>query len=163
MAEERTRGRIAGAITRQQEAIDFARKMLPFFIAARADGAESLREIANWLNSRNHKTTRRKTWRSQSVQAVLDVSEKVESQSKALHKLAVAELMKRQRRLLPDDHSQRALILEEIAELKRKQALEIRAGVDLGRQLGGLHPLPPPRENLSGHGSADQPTLFDLR
>jgi DNA invertase Pin-like site-specific DNA recombinase len=61
-----------GRERRSQEAVSFAAGLMPVIADIKAEGAETLREIAAELNSRGHETPRGGEWSAVQVKRVLD-------------------------------------------------------------------------------------------
>jgi DNA invertase Pin-like site-specific DNA recombinase len=71
IAAQARRGAKASAVKRMAKASNRANDLLPVIRAAQADGAESLRQIADVLNDRGIKTARGGEWSAVQVQRVL--------------------------------------------------------------------------------------------
>lgn len=65
--------------------------------------AVSLREYADWLNRNDHKTSRGKVWRAQTVSRLLDIDNAIREQANSERDRSLAVISFKRRLLTPGD------------------------------------------------------------
>lgn len=86
MKEEQERGRVTAIKNRRKKAVENALKMVPAIKQAYAElSRPTLRELADWLNLRDYKTVKGKTWRAQTVSNLLSVDDLIIRNAEAEH------------------------------------------------------------------------------
>lgn len=137
MDEDREKGRIIGTATKRKASIAYAKSVLPHvreavLEARRSDRGESLRAIADWLNTRNPPvlTQKGRRFRAQTVSRLLyQTEEHIREAAEFEFKVAAGILRYKARALKQKPDA------GEIARLEAERDRIIAEGVELGRQM----------------------------
>ena len=133
MDEERAWGQVQSLRVRREKALAYAQEMLPLLKRARAEGASTYRELADWLNAREYKTVRDKGWRHQTVWQLLHIDYAQIEQAEDDRKIEMARLARETRRLSPDD---RERAKESTSERRREIERQFRDAVKNANRIG---------------------------
>lgn len=151
MDEEREKGRIAGLRTRRLATAAWASTLIPVLDQARKElpdqdgGGPALLAYARWLNQRDYKTRRRKTWRAETVSRLFEIHISLIEEAEKEFKLASAVIDSKLQYAKPQD---REALVAERTNIENERVYSIIEARKLVADLKGQsyvdEPVPPP-------------------